>query len=188
MGQTTLLTISNILSAEKDEIKRHKPDAEKVVTELYVKLRPALLSYVFHLVHSNSDAEDLVQLAFLHLFENLNREVEIQNPRAWLYRVVHNFAMDGVRKLSKREILLQEWFKDRETEFQESSEEEIIRRDQIDKLLMILNEKERYCLMLRSEGLSYEEIGGILEIDSKSVSVYLVRGLKKFRSKNGENK
>ena len=184
MGQTTVFSLTDILSAENDNLKRGLPDAEKVVTELYVNLRPALLSYVYHLVHSNSDAEDLIQLAFLQLFEALNTNAEIKNPRAWLYRVVHNFAIDGIRRVSKRETLLQEWFRERETNAYESTEEEVIRRDEIDKLLQILNEKERYCLMLRSEGLSYAEIADILETDSKSVSVYLARGLKKFRSKN----
>lgn len=42
MGQTTTVIFSNYLAVEKDKIKRNKPDAEKVVTELYVKLRPAL--------------------------------------------------------------------------------------------------------------------------------------------------
>ena len=42
MGQTTTVTFSNLLSVEKDKLTRNKPDAEKVVTELYVKLRPAL--------------------------------------------------------------------------------------------------------------------------------------------------
>jgi len=32
-------------------------------------------------------------------------------------------------------------------------------------------------LVLRAEGLSYEEIANILEISPKSVSVYLARGL-----------
>lgn len=184
MGQTDIATLSNILSVEKEDIKRHKPDAESIVAELYVKLRPALLNYVYHLVHSNSDAEDLIQLAFLHLFESLERGNVIENPRAWLYRVAHNFSIDGIRRVSKRESLLQDWLKERETLIQESSEEELIRRDQIDKLLQILNEKERFCLMLRSEGLSYHEIADILEINPSAVSVYLARGLKKFRSKN----
>ena len=184
MGQTDIITLSNILSVETGETKRKEPEIEELVSELYVKLRPALLSYVYHLVNSVSDAEDLIQLAFIHLFENLNQNVEIKNPRAWLYRVVHNFAIDGVRQVSRRETLLQNWFKEREITVQESSEEEIIRRDQIEKMLQILNERERYCLMLRSEGLSYNEIADILEISSKSVSVYLARGLKKFRLKN----
>ena len=183
MGQTGIITLSSILSSDKEDLKRDQPDTEKVVTDLYIKLRPALLSYVYHLVNSGTDAEDLIQLAFIHLFENLNRNVVIQNPRAWLYRVVHNFAINGVKQLSKREVLLQEWVKERD-EIQESPEEDLVRRNQIEKLLEILNERERFCLMLRSEGLSYREIGEVLEIDAKSV-VFISR-IKKFRSKNVE--
>jgi DNA-directed RNA polymerase specialized sigma24 family protein len=36
--------------------------------------------------------------------------------------------------------------------------------------------------MLRSEGLSYQEIGEVVGISHKAVSVYLARGLKKVRS------
>lgn len=43
MGQTDV-TFSSILTAEKDKIKRKQPVAEKVFTELYEKLRPALLA------------------------------------------------------------------------------------------------------------------------------------------------
>lgn len=185
MGQSEIISISNIFRIEMDELNHRKPETEKIVTELYVQLRPALLSYVFHLVNSTTDAEDLIQLAFLQFFENLRKNVEIQNPRAWLYRVVHNFAIDGVRQVSRREVLLREWVNERESLVQESSEEDLIRRDQVKKMLEVLNEKERYCLMLRSEGLSYNEIAEILEISSKSVSVYLARGLKRFTLKNG---
>ena len=54
--------------------------------------------------------------------------------------------------------------------------------------LELLNEKEQRCLMLRAEGLSYQEIADVLETTAKSVSVYLARGLKKFESKNEDIK
>jgi DNA-directed RNA polymerase specialized sigma24 family protein len=38
--------------------------------------------------------------------------------------------------------------------------------------------------LLRAEGLSYAEIGQVLEISAKSVSVYLARGVKKVRSES----
>ena len=77
-----------------DDIRREKPNAEEVVTDFYVKLRPSLLAYVYHLVSSSRDAEDLVQVAFLQFFDYLRQEREIQNPRGWLYRVVHNLAIE----------------------------------------------------------------------------------------------
>lgn len=182
MVQSGTIALPNILSVELDDVRRDRSNTETVVVELYVKLRPALISYVYNLVNSISDAEDLIQLAFIQLFECLEKKTEIQNPRAWLYRVVHNFAIDGVRNVSKREAILQQWVNERDTPSQESSEEDLIRRDQIEKMLGVLNEKERYCLMLRAEGLSYQEIADVIDTTPKSVSVYLARGLKKFDS------
>lgn len=180
--QNSIVTFLNETSGEAEDVKSEKRDPEKVVSELYIKLRPALLLYVYNLVHSSSDAEDLIHLTFLQLYQTLNKGVLIENPRAWLYRVVHNFAINGILRVNKRESLLQEWFTGRETATQESPEEDVIRRDQTDKLLRILNEKERNCLLLRSEGLSYKEIAEILDITPTDVGVCLTRGLKKFRS------
>ena len=86
--------------------------------------------------------------------------------------------------------LLQKWFADRgalSAESVESAEDAFVRREQIETALQMLNERERHSLLLRAEGLSYQEIADILEISVKSVSVYLARGLKKFESKHANN-
>ena len=184
MGQTKIISLSQVLNVETDDIRREKPDVEKVVENLYLNLRPALLSYVYYLVSSTAEAEDLIQIAFLQFFDQLEQNKEIHNPRAWLYRVVHNLAIEGFRRTGSREKLFQQWLSDKNETSYESAEDEMIRREQIERSLQILNERERHCLMLRAEGLSYQEIADILEISAKSVSVYLARGLKKIESKN----
>ena len=65
-----------------------------------------------------------------------------------------------------------------------SAEDDLIQRQRIALSLKALNERERHCLMLRAEGLSYMEIGDVLGVSEKSVSVYLSRGLKKFEVRN----
>src|SRR5207302_7716626 len=92
-------------------------------------------------------------------------------------------AIEQVRRHDRRDLLLQQWFVDRGAltpESIESPEEEFIRREQIENALRILNERERHSLVLRAEGLSYQEIADILEISPKAISVYLARGLKKL--------
>ena len=178
-------------SLRTEDIRRGRRGVEEVVTDLYSKLRAPLMSYVYHLVGSTRDAEDLVQIAFIQLFDQLENDGEIENLRAWLYRVVHNLAIEHVRNHDRRGSLLQKWFADRgalTADSVESAEEEFVRREQIENALQMLNERERHSLLLRAEGLSYQEIADILEISVKSVSVYLARGLKKFESKHANNK
>jgi RNA polymerase sigma-70 factor (ECF subfamily) len=189
MDKYNILSLPQPFSLNLEEIRRDNPKAEDIVTDLYVKLRPTLLSYVYHLIGSTRDAEDLVQIAFLQLFDRLSQKAEIQNVRGWLYGVVHNLAIEHVRQINRRESLFKKWFSgyDEKTDAL-SAEESLIEREQIEKSLGLLNEKEQRCLMLRAEGLSYQEIADVLETTAKSVSVYLARGLKKFESRNEDKK
>ena len=178
-----VLTLPKPFSLNIDEIRRGSTNAEDFVTDLYVRLRPALMSYVYHLIGSTRDAEDVVQVAFIQLFDQLNAQVEIKNVRGWLYKVVHNLAIDLVRRADRRDTLFTQWIADYEPDTG-SIEQDLIRREQIERSLALLNEKEQRCLMLRAEGLSYQEIADVVDTTAKSVSVYLARGLKKFESKN----
>ena len=183
MDDESVLPLPQVLSLKESEARRDSRDVDEIVADLYAKLRPSLVSYVYHLVGSTADAEDLVQIVFLKLFDELSLRSEIRNLRSWLYGVAHNLALNHLRKFETSRAVSLDAVADREAR-QISSEESIIRRQAIERALGMLNEKERHSLMLRSEGLSYEEIGIVLEISAKSVSVYLARGLKKFESKN----
>ena len=185
MDENRALPLPQVLSLRAEDIRRGMRSVDEIVVELYEKLRPSLLVYIYHLVGSTRDAEDVVQIAFLTLFDHLTEKAEPQNLRGWLYRVVHNLAIEQARQLVRKQSLAQNWFSDGHvTPMPQSVEQQLIRREQIEKSLEVLNERERRCLMLRAEGLSYQEIGEVLEISSKSVSVYLARGLKKFESKH----
>ena len=179
------MPLPGAFSLELGDIRGGSPEAADVVTELYTRLRPPLVSYVYHLTGSAREAEDLVQIAFLQLFDGLNNKEQIRNVRAWLYRVVHNLAIDEARQAGRRKALFERWIPDHTDERDErSAENALIAREQIERALSGLNEREQRCLMLRAEGLSYQEIADVLETTAKSVSVYLARGLKKFESHN----
>ena len=135
---------------------------------------------MYHLTGSTREAEDLVQIAFLQLFDQLGRRSEIRDLRGWIYRAVHSLAINHVSRSHRRDSLIKEWLNDAVIDDEHSAEEALARREEIEQALRRVNERERHCLMLRAEGLSYQEIGDVLDISAKSVSVYLARGLKKF--------
>jgi RNA polymerase sigma-70 factor (ECF subfamily) len=60
------------------------------------------------------------------------------------------------------------------------------RHHRLGRALSRLSPQERQCLDLRSEGLSYREIGGILGIRIATVATFLARGIQKIlRELNG---
>lgn len=64
--------------------------------ELYLKHRPALINYACAVVGERAHAEDVVQDAFLR-FCTLSAE-PVEQPLAYLYRIVRNLALDNRRR------------------------------------------------------------------------------------------
>jgi len=172
------------LDIERAESPRRGAPLEETVVELYSTLRSALVGYAYQFVRSTGDSEDLVQVAFLKLFDQLQRNAEIQNLRGWLYRVVHNLAIDHIRRRGADEVAVNDWSSNRPDQTSQTTEDGLIAKQELARSLEGLNERERHCVMLRAEGLSYQEIGSVVGISPKSVSVYLCRGLKKFEGRN----
>ena len=185
MGQEHILNHTEAFGADCAEAPRRTNSLEEDIVQLYATMRPSLLGYAYQVVGSAGEGEDLVQMAFLKLFDQLQRKAEILNVRSWLYRVVHNLAIDHIRRRGIHEVACAEWLSARNLSDQpRSTEHDLIVQEQITNSLQVLNERERHCLMLRAEGLSYQEIGDVLGISQKAVSVYLARGLKKFEVRN----
>lgn len=63
---------------------------------LYLAHRPALINYAKAVVGEHARAEDVVQDAFLRFCASGDEPVE--QPTAYLYRIVRNLALDAVRR------------------------------------------------------------------------------------------
>ncbi len=73
-----------------------QPPPSRTLEQLFHALETPLLAYAMRLTRQPEAAEDCVQEAFLRLQPRLAAG-EVQEPRAWLYRTIHNLAMSGHR-------------------------------------------------------------------------------------------
>ena len=187
MDQERTLKLSQVFGFDQADSPRRSEQLEEAVVELYATMRPSLLGYAYQIVGSTGEAEDLVQMAFLKLFDQMKRKARILNVRSWLYRVIHNLAIDHIRRKGIHDVAVAGWLSNRNlSETTRTTEDDLIQQQRIAQSLEILNERERYCLTLRAEGLTYQEIGEVLGISHKAVSVYLSRGLKKFEVRDAK--
>src|SRR5258707_6176399 len=81
----------------QDEAKAEPPGWE-TIQELFAALESPLLSYALRLTGQLSVAEDMVQEAFMRLHAQFD---EVNEPRRWLYRTVHNLALNQRRDTAK---------------------------------------------------------------------------------------
>jgi RNA polymerase sigma-70 factor (ECF subfamily) len=68
----------------------------------YLELRPLLFSIAYRMVGSVSEAEDLVQEAFLRLHRAVAGGAEVASARAWLSAVTTRLAIDHLRSARVR--------------------------------------------------------------------------------------
>jgi RNA polymerase sigma factor (sigma-70 family) len=74
------------------------PVRPESIEELFSSLESPLLSYALRLSGERAPAEDMVQEAFMRLHSQF---AEVREPRRWLYRTVHNLAMNHRRDSAK---------------------------------------------------------------------------------------
>src|SRR5262252_1752243 len=70
----------------------------ETIEELFTALESPLLAYALRLSGQLNLAEDIVQEAFMRLHAQFE---EVREPRRWLYRTVHNLALNQRRAASK---------------------------------------------------------------------------------------
>ncbi len=80
-----------------DQASADPPGAEPIA-ELFAALESPLLSYALRLTGERAAAEDIVQEAFMRLHAQFS---EVREPRRWLYRTVHNLALNQLRDSEK---------------------------------------------------------------------------------------
>jgi RNA polymerase sigma-70 factor (ECF subfamily) len=71
-----------------------EPPGWETIEELFTALESPLLSYAVRLSGDAGAAEDIVQEAFMRLHAQFD---EVREPRRWLYRTVHNLALNHRR-------------------------------------------------------------------------------------------
>src|SRR5271155_321334 len=70
----------------------------ETIEQLFAALASPLLSYALRLTEAVSVAEDCVQEAFMKLQAQFK---EVREPKRWLYRTVHNLALNHQRQSRK---------------------------------------------------------------------------------------
>ena len=73
----------------------------EAVFPVFVAFREELERYILRKVGDAAVAEDLTASLVLRLYDHCEKLPEIDNVRAWLYRLAHNAAMDYHRQKAR---------------------------------------------------------------------------------------
>jgi RNA polymerase sigma-70 factor (ECF subfamily) len=151
------------------------------VEEIYAVERENIYSYLLGFRVPAGRAQELTQDSFLKLYLKMSRGEQIDNPRAWLYRVAHNFAL----RFHEREPAFDELDPNLsacETALDpEHALIELERRSALLTAIRDLSPQQRNCLHLRVQGLRYREIADVIGISTSAVGEFLRRAVTRLK-------
>jgi RNA polymerase sigma-70 factor (ECF subfamily) len=163
---------------------------EPEVLALFDRCAPQLLRYVTSLGLSAEETEDVVQEVFLALFRHLRLGRDASNLKGWLFRVAHNLALRQRHKIRRRrahgsgdDTLLRRHVDPAPDPEAQCAQGE--RRRRLRAVVDALPERERRCLLLRAEGLSYRDIGAALCVSLGTVAKSLGRAMTRLANADG---
>ncbi|HET6749886.1 MAG TPA: RNA polymerase sigma-70 factor [Actinomycetes bacterium] len=138
-------------------------------TTVYEELRPLLFSIAYQMVASASDAEDIVQEAFLRFHRESRRGTDIASPKAWLSTVTTRLAINHVQSARvRRERYVGTWLPEPlVTEPDPAGLRHAETADSLSLAFLVLLESlgpvERAVFLLREVfGYGYDEIAAVV--------------------------
>lgn len=149
-----------------------------------------LMRYAQYLLKDYDLASDTVQESFIKAFINLRSFDTKRQFSPWIYRILHNEAMNVIKR-NKKVVSLDSEDNEANTPYQDfwhdiKIDQQIL-NSQVRNCLDKIDIKYKEVLMLSYfENLKYEEISDILRIPTSTVGVRIKRGkeaLKKICSK-----
>lgn len=165
--------------SDEELVRRVCADDQELYGELVKRYQAKLLRYAGYFLTDWASAEDVVQESFLKAFVNLRGFNTQRKFSSWLYRIVHNEAINRLKK-ERRVVYPKESFWDNLVGRDPSPLEEASRSD--------LSERVRRCLgklptayqaplaLYYLEEQSYQEISDTLRLPIGTVGTRIRRG------------
>lgn len=169
---------------------KQQQKATKQFNDLYISETDALFRYCFFRTSDREQAKDIIQEAFMRLWDALVKDADkIKNPRALLFKITSNLVIDWYRKKKAVSLdnLLDSESGDNDLQISDDSFEQIEIQSEgkiFLKHISSLEPTHQQVVYLRYvEDLSPKEIAEIVGLSVNVVSVRINRGIEILKKK-----
>lgn len=162
--------------------------SEAAFTAIFHHYRGRLYHYIFSITASRETAEDTVHDVFLKIWNNREKMAGIENMNAYLFRICHNQAITGLRRMAKETLILSELQQENIpflSHADPACQKEI--RDSIQQAVNRLSPQQRQVFLLsRQDGLKHKQIAEQLGVSINTVKTHLGQALRFLREEIGQ--
>lgn len=159
---------------------------QKAFDSLFRSLYPRLVRFSLKYVKNKAVAGDIVQDAFVILWEKREELDPQKSVKGYLYSIVRNRSLNYLRDHSSEtvglELLNNSQLKTTDNTDQYEEEEQLV--DLLKEWIEDLPQRQQEAFELsRFEGLDHDEIAGVMEVSSNTVNNHIVSALKHLRAR-----
>jgi RNA polymerase sigma-70 factor (ECF subfamily) len=165
---------------DEDLVRQCRAGELKSFDLLVERHQRAIFNLALRMVRDSDDAADVSQSAFVKAYENLERFDPQYKFFSWLYRIAVNESLNALEQKKRFEGLDG---KDLAAETPDEKDDEAVNEERrIQDGLMMLNVDQRAVIVLKHvQGLSYREIGQILDLPEKTIKSRLFSARQTFK-------
>lgn len=177
-------------ASDRELLDALQRDDELALDELIGRKTAPLTQAVCRILHDEEEARDVVQMAFLRLWENRAKYDPRWSPNTWMYRIATNLAIDHLRARKSREKH-QEPYRLHLSQVASRQPEKglaVLQQREVagifERLAAELTEKQRVAFLLREvEGLSSAEVAEVLSCQESTVRNHVFNARKVLQAR-----
>ena len=166
---------------DQDIVAQCRSGDREAFAKLVQKYQSRVLTLATRILDNRSEAEDVAQDIFVKVFQSLHEFRGASRFSTWLYRITVNHCLNYIRRRTRQQQTLvaaepEDWMQEFPTSNPHRTLEQKERWVLVQAKLQALSPEYRTILLLRDfEGLSYEEIADVLQLESGTVKSRLHR-------------
>jgi RNA polymerase sigma-70 factor (family 1) len=155
--------------------------------ELFMGYCTALTQFAFSIVRSRDAAREIIDEVFIRIWRNKARIQNIHNLKVYLYTAAKNTALNYLSANARKNIAEPFDFFSVHLVDDLSPEKKMINSEIMQKISEAIEALPPRCKMVfklvREDGLSYREVGEILNISPKTVDAQMVIAVRQVSEK-----
>jgi RNA polymerase sigma-70 factor (ECF subfamily) len=152
--------------------------------ELYREYVNRVYAFLRSQLGNAQDAEDVTSQVFMKAYEAYGRyEARQEAPTAWLFRIARNAAMDHHRRAGRKDRLERAVAREPAPSADPGvlAEERILYGELMDALAL-MPDRQREVIGLRHSGLSFLEVGTLMECSEDAAKMLYHRAVRALRT------
>lgn len=161
--------------SERTLLRRAADGDPRAFEALVAEHDHALRALAFRLLEDRGAMQDVMQDAYVNAYRALGSFAGDAAFGTWLYRIVYNACMDELRRRPRRAHVPLDETPERADPSPGPAETVAARTDLAAALATLTPEHRAIVLLVDANGLSYEQVGGILGVPAGTVASRLNR-------------